>query len=150
MDSDISVDTGKDCFHIRNGDVALLVTSSDNMQIRFGEISKRYNEKQCAPILVKTNQMQDRLTTQTLICDAKYNVNSVPVYQLRKEDPASSDVAVAWDVEKPDGTKKTLILWNRETYRGDKLYTCHGHSVYGKAIVLSWTRNGCHVIRLKT
>ena len=96
------------------------------------------------------NQMQDRLTTQTMICDAKYKVNSVPVYQLRKEDPVSSDVAAAWDVEKPDGTKKTLILWNRETYRGDKLYICHGRSVYGKTIVLSWTEDGCRVIRLKT
>ena len=43
-----------------------------------------------------------------------------------------------------------LILWNRETYRGDKLYICHGRSVYGKAIVLSWTEDGCRVIRLKT
>lgn len=150
LDSNVCVEPGKEHYLIHNEDVSLSITPSENLQFRFGVISKRYNEKQYAPILVKVNQMQDRLTTQTMICDAKYKVNSVPVYQLRKEDPVSSDVAAAWDVEKPDGTKKTLILWNRETYRGDKLYICHGRSVYGKAIVLSWTEDGCRVIRLKT
>lgn len=150
LDSEVSVDPGSDRFLIHNGDACLSLTPSGNLQLRFGIISKRYNEKQSAPILIKTNRMCDRLTTHTLISDAMYKVNPVPVYQLRKEDPVSSDVAVAWDVEKPDGTKKTLILWKRETYRGDKLYTCHGRSVYGKAVVLSWTRNTCNVIRLKT
>lgn len=94
--------------------------------------------------------MSDRITFHTLISDANYKVNPVPVYQMRKAEPVSSDVAVAWDVEKPDGSKKTLIVWNRETCRGDKLYTCHGRSVYGKAIVLSWKGNNCQTIRLRT
>ena len=150
LDSDVSVASEADHFLLQNGDAALVIMPPDAIDVRSGVISKRYNEKQSAPILVKTSQMQDRLTTQTLICDAAYQVNSVPVYQLRKEEPVSSDVAMAWDVVKPDGTMKTLILWNRETYRGDKLYSCHGRSVYGKAVVLSWNPDGCNVFRLKT
>ena len=50
---------------------------------------------------------------------------------------------------KPDGTKYTLILWNRETCRGDKLFSCHGVSVYGKAVVLAWEGDQCRTIRLK-
>lgn len=150
LDPDVAVDCGNESYTVTNGDVALKVTHSGDMQFRFGVISKRYNEKQYSPVLIKTHQMKDRLTDQTLIYDANFKVNPVPVYQMRKEDPVSSDVAVAWDVEKPDGSKKTLIVWNRETCRGDKLYTCHGRSVYGKAIILSWNTSGCRVIRLKT
>jgi hypothetical protein len=50
---------------------------------------------------------------------------------------------------KSDGKKYTLILWNRETYKGDKLYSCHGVSVYGKAVVLAWEDGKCRIIRLK-
>lgn len=141
---------GSDCFQVTNDDASLKITHAGDMQLRCGIISKRYNEKQNAPILVKTHLMNDRLTDHTLIYDADYKVNPVPVYQMRKAEPVSSDVAVAWDVEKPDGSKKTLIIWNRETCRGDKLYTCHGRSVYGKAIVLSWKGNNCRTIRLRT
>ena len=146
----ISVDCNEEYFLVHNGDTSLRVTPADNMEFRFGIVSKRYNEKEYAPILVKVHQMKDRITFQTLICDADYKVNPVPVYQMRKADPVSDDVAVAWDVEKPDGSKKTLIVWNRETCRGDKLYSCHGRSVYGKAIVLSWKDDTAQVIRLRT
>ena len=146
----IGVDCAVDHFRITNGDVSLNVTHDRDMQLRFGIVSKRYNEKKYAPILVKTHGMKDRFTDYTLIYDANYKVNPVPVYQMRKADPVSSDVAAAWDVEKPDGSKKTLIVWNRETCRGDKLYSCHGRSVYGKAIVLSWKDYTAQVIRLRT
>ena len=150
LDPVVSVDCRNEDFLIHNGDTALRVIPAENMELGAGIISKRYNEKEYAPILVKLHQMQDRITFHTLISDANYKVNPVPVYQMRKAEPVSSDVAVAWDVEKPDGSKKTLIVWNRETCRGDKLYTCHGRSVYSKAIVLSWKGNSCQTIRLRT
>ena len=150
LEPEISVDCRSEDFVIHNGDTSLRVMPVENMEFRFGIISKRYNEKEYAPILVNVHQMKDRKTFQTLIADVNYKVNPVPVYQMRKAEQVSSDVAVAWDVEKPDGSKKTLIVWNRETCRGDKLYTCHGRSVYGKAIVLSWKGNNCRTIRLRT
>lgn len=150
LDSSVSVTMNGDRCILCNGDASLLLTPAQHIRCRSGVISKKYNEKEDAPILVRTEQMRDRLTMCTLIADASCTVNSVPVYQMRKAEPVSADVAFAWDVLKPDGTKRTLILWNRETYRGDKLYTCHGRSVYGKAIVLSRDGNGCRMTRLKT
>lgn len=94
-------------------------------------------------------QMHDRMTTYTMIADVDYQVNSVPVYQIRRDDPVPQETAAAWDVVKPDGKKYTRILWNRETCKGDKLYTCHGVSVYGKAVVLEWEGERCRTIRLR-
>ena len=93
--------------------------------------------------------MRERMTTFTVIADADDQVNSVPVYQMRRAEPVPAEIAAAWDVVKPDGTKYTLILWNRETCRGDKLFSCHGVSVYGKAVVLAWEGERCRTIRLK-
>lgn len=150
LDSAVTVEAGDGNLLLHNGDASLLFTPVEHIRCHTGVISKKYNEKEDAPILVRTEQIRDRLTTHTLIADASLKVNSVPVYQMRKSEPVSPDTAFGWDVLKPDGTKRTLILWNRETFRGDKLYTCHGICVYGKAIVLSWDGDGCRLTRLKT
>lgn len=146
----IAVYPGDERFLLRNEDVSLALYTRDRMEFRFGVISERYNEKRYAPILVKDCRMEDRLTASVVLADPSDTVKPVPVYQLRREAPVSDDVACAWDIEKTNGTKWTVILWNRETCRGDKLYTCHGRSVYGKAVVLAWNGDDCRVIRLKT
>ena len=149
LHGDISVSREADYVKATYGDTALHIFSSDRMDIKSGIVSEKYNEKHDAPVLIRTEQMHDRMTTFTIIVDADYKVNTVPVYQMRKADPVGQEVAAAWDVEKPDGKQYTLILWNRETCRGDKLYTCHGVSVYGKAVVLDWENEKCRTIRLK-
>lgn len=149
LHGDCVVDNHGSYMTISHGDAALNISSSETTEFRFGIVSEKYNEKRYAPILVKKEQMRDRMTTYTVIADAAYQVNPVPVYQMRREEPVSQEVAAAWDVIKPDGKKYTLILWNRETCRGDKLYTCNGVSVYGKAIVLDWKGDNCRAIRLR-
>lgn len=133
---------------VLNG-AALNFVTPKRMELRFGIVSEKYNEKHYAPILVRVDQMRERMTTYTMITDGDYEVKPVPVYQMRRTEPVAAEVAAAWDVVKPDGKKYTLILWNRETCKGDKLYTCHGVSVYGKAVVLDWDGNECRTIRLK-
>ena len=134
---------------IQNGDAQLKIFPAEEMLLRFGVASDKYNEKHTIPILVRENQMQDRFTGFTLFVDGEYEVAPVPVYQMRRAEPVAPEVAAAWDVVKPDGKKYTLILWNRETCKGDKLYTCHGVSVYGKAVILDWDGDECSIIRLK-
>lgn len=134
---------------LRNGDAALNLFCGKELELRSGIVSDKYNEKHLAPILVRADQMQDRLLTFTVIADADYQVNIVPVYQMRRAEPVPAEAAVAWDVVKPDGTKYTIILWNSETCRGDKLFSCHDVSVYGKAVVLRWDGDQCKTIRLK-
>lgn len=150
LDSAVSVkQTGNDLL-LFSGDAALRVHTSHPLLCRSGVVSKKYNEKEDAPILLTKQHMCDRLTTFAIFTDAAFQVKSVPVYQMRNPEPVSDGIASAWDVLKPDGTKRTLIVWNRETYRGDKLYTCHGRSVYGKALVLTWEGDSCRMTRLKT
>lgn len=149
LHGDISVHCKDGYMTACHGDVALNISAPESMEFRFGIVSEKYNEKHWAPILVRVDQMRDRMTTFTMIADAEYQVSSVPVYQMRKAEPVPREIAAAWDVVKPDGKKYTLILWNRETCRGDKLYICHDISVYGKAVVLAWEDGKCRTIRLR-
>lgn len=149
LHGDTVVHCHDDYITVCRDDVSLNFSAPEGMEFRFGIVSEKYNQKHYAPILIRVDQMCDRMTTYTMIADAEYKVSSVPVYQMRRTDPVPSEIAAAWDVVKPDGKKYTLILWNRETYRGDKLYTCHDVSVYGKAAVLVWEDDKCRTIRLR-
>lgn len=149
LDANVITERHDDFTVLRNGAAALNLYAGDAPTQRSGIVSERYNEKHLAPVLVRTEQMRDRMTTFTVFADADYQVSTVPVYQMRRAEPVSAETAAAWDVVKPDGTKYTLILWNRETCRGDKLFSCHGVSIYGKAVVLAWEGDRCRTIRLK-
>ncbi len=149
LHGDVSLQREAGFITMRHDNAALKISAPESMTIRYGIVSEKYNEKHDAPILVRADQMCGRMTTYTLIVDADDEVSSVPVYQMRRAEPVPPEVAAAWDVVKPDGKKYTLILWNRETCRGDKLYTCHGISVYGKAVVLAWDKGTCRTIRLR-
>jgi len=149
MHGDTFVHISDDRITVSQDNISLNIYTPKGMEFRFGILSEKYNQKHYAPILVRLEQMCDRMTTYTMIADADYKVSSVPVYQMRRADPVPQEIAAAWDVVKPDGKMYTLILWNRETYKGDKLYTCHDVSVYGKAIVLVWEDGKCRTIRLR-
>jgi hypothetical protein len=138
-----------ECLLLRNDDVQMKVFPADDLTLRFGIASDRYNEKHTIPILIQEHQMMDRFTNVTIFADGTFDIVPVPVFQMRRTEPVSPETAAAWDVVKSDGKKYTLILWNRETCKGDKLYTCHGVSVYGKAVVLDWDGDECCPIRLK-
>ena len=149
LHADVDVKLEQGSALLRNGSAALRLCTGGELILRKGIVSDKYNEKHPAPILIQERKMRERVTTFTVIADAEYQVNSVPVYQMRRAAPVPAETAAAWDVVKPDGTKYTLILWSRETCRGDKLFSCHGVSVYGKAVVLCWEGDKCRTIRLK-
>ena len=149
LHADVEVRLEQGSALLRNGSAALRLCTDGELILRKGIVSDKYNEKHSAPILIQERKMCEHMTTFTVIADADYQVNAVPVYQMRRADPVPAETAAAWDVVKPDGTKYTLILWSRETCRGDKLFSCHGVSVYGKAVVLCWEGDKCRTIRLK-
>jgi hypothetical protein len=149
LDNEVQVNAQNHRIYLQNDGVNLCLYSLEKVQISSGVISKKYNEKLTAPVLTKSVEMSDRITTQVLIADASYKVKIVPVYQLRRQDPLPFDVAGAWNVEKPDGTTYTVIVVNREICRGDKLFSCNGKTFYGKALVMKQGES-CSVIRLRT
>ena len=76
-------------------------------------------------------------------------VKPADVYQVGKEAKVPKEFVTAWDIVAAGQRKWTLLIWNRETFRGGKMYLCHGVPVYGKAVALKWEDTGVKRIRLK-
>ena len=151
IDSNVQLEETIRGWTLKNGNTVLEVYSDDGV---FGAqesfISKKYNELESAPVLTKTSVMKDRMTNCTVFAGKDISVKRASVFQVGKDIEVSQDMITAWDIELSDDKKYTVIIWNRETYRGGKMYLCHGIPVYGKAVVLRWKGNACQRIRLKT
>lgn len=132
----------------RKGAALALYTTEPFVQ-RVGVVSRHYNEKDEAPVLVKTVAMQDHLASALLITAADIAVNPVPVFQSGKIEPLPKQRAQAWQFTLSDGTDWTFIFFHEETCRGNKVFTCQGVPIYGKVIALRKAGETWQRIRVK-
>jgi hypothetical protein len=151
LDNEVIVSEKEGIVTLKNDNAVLNVYSDDQLNITEGIISKKYNELVKAPLLTKSCDMVNRKTNCTLFVGEGIKANKTRVYQVGKNVEVPDEFITAWDIEVDGQLKWTLLVWNRETYRGGKMYICHGIPVYGKAAVLYWENESkCKRIRLKT
>lgn len=134
---------------LKNGDVRLNVFSQEPLKTERGIISKRYNEKTEAYVLVKECEMEDRMTFSVIFAAEGTEAEPAEVFQFGRKEPVSGQTVTAWDIRGAKGQKQTILVWNRETFRGGKMYTCHGVPVYGKTVILKEIKGEYIRIRLK-
>lgn len=150
LDNEVRVSEEYGVWKLENEGVILKVYSEKSLYIENGVISKKYNELDETSILVKANIMENRMTDCTLFAAETMEVKPAKVYQVGKEVEMPKEFVTAWDIYVAGQRKWTLLIWNRETFRGGKMYLCHGVPVYGKAVALKWEGTGVKRIRLKT
>lgn len=134
---------------LKNGDVSLNVFSQEPLKLDRGIISKRYNEKTEALVLVKECTMEDRLTFSVVFAAEGIEAEPTGVFQFGSEAAVSGQTVTAWDIYGAEGQKRTILVWNRETFQGGKMYICHKIPVYGKAVILKEDKGEYTRIRLK-
>lgn len=150
LDNEVKVSEEYGVWNLEKEGVILKVYSENSLYIENGVISKRYNELDETSILIKTSMMENRMTDCTLLAAENIEVKPAEVYQAGKETNVAKEFVTAWDIEVLGQRKWTLLIWNRETFRGGKMYLCHGVPIYGKAVALKWEDTGVKRIRLKT
>ena len=149
LDNDVRVSEESGVWKLENEGVILKIYSEKSLYMEKGIISKKYNELDATSILIKANSMENRMTDCTLFAAETMEVKQADVYQAGKETKVSKEFVTAWDIVAAGQRKWTLLIWNRETFRGGKMYLCHGVPVYGKAVALKWEDTGVKRIRLK-
>ena len=149
MDNEVKVIEEEQGFKLESGGVVLNLYTNGKPCLEDGMISKKYNELEIAPVLIKTSKMTDRMTDCTLFVADNITVEKAKVYQVGKDEEKPDEFVTAWDVLIAGKRKWTFIIFNRETIRGGKMYLCHDVPVYGKAIALCWEETGVRRIRLK-
>ena len=68
-------------------------------------------------------------------------MGGVPVYQYGSPEPVSGSEVVSRTFTLSSGESWIFLIWNRETFKGGKMYLCNGIPIYGKAAVIH-CRNG--------
>ena len=149
LDDEVKVERKENGVCLRHGKEELFMYSKEEVIEKKTNISKKYNELLEADVLEKRVEFVDQFVSDTVFADARYKVKTVDVYQYGKDEPVSNDIVRAWDVETEEGLQWTIIIWNRETYRGGKMYYCHEVPIYGKAIAIRWQGNDYQRIRIK-
>ncbi len=150
LDSQVRAEKTEEGVCLKSGEVCLKAVSPESFKIERGLMSRRYNEKSEALVLVKECEMEDRLVFSTLFLAEGMRAEPVQVFVSGCEIPVSSQRVTGWDICTAKGEKWTLLIWNRETFRGGKMYLCHGIPVYGKAAALKKAGGKYVRIRLKS
>ena len=149
LDDMVTIQKAENGIFLKNGDATLCVYSDKEFLQTEGVISKKYNELLNAPLLIKEDTFTNRSTSNILLAGEEFSVKKAEVFQVGKTEAVSQDFVTAWDIELEGKLQWTLLIWNRETYRGGKMYLCHDIPVYGKAIAMRWDDDKCQRIRLK-
>ena len=149
LDDAVKVERDNECIHLKNGDITLNVYSDENIDVKNGIISKKYNELLDAVLLEKNATFKDRYISNVVFADEKFRIKPIDIYQYGKDVPATKEVVQAWDIETEDGLQWSIVIWNSETYRGGKMYYCHDVPIYGKAVAIRWKGENYQRIRIK-
>ncbi len=150
LDSRVRAEKTGEGMRLTSGEVCLNAVSPEPFKTEECLISRRYNEKSETLVLVKECEMEDRLTFSALFLAEGMRAEPAQVFVSGCGEPVSGQRVTGWDICTEKGERWTLLVWNRETCRGGKMYLCHGVPVYGKAVVLKEAEGKYTRIRLKS
>ncbi len=150
LDTRVRAERTKEGMRLKSKDACLQAVSPEPFQIERTVVSGRYNEKSETLMLVKECVMEDRLTFSTIFLAEGIRAEPAQVFAYGSKKPVSSQIVTGWDICAKQGEKWTLLVWNRETFQGGKMYLCHGAPVYGKAMALKEEKGRYTRIRLKS
>lgn len=149
---DVSVNKAEEeglCLEMSSADVRLKIYGEEALKMELCVVSPRYNELEESICLIKERTFENQLSDMTIIADGNISVQKVPVFQYGREEPVSEDVVFAREFTFTSGESVVFLIWNHETFRGGKVYTCQDVPVYGKAAAIRKKGNTVNILRLK-
>lgn len=102
-------------------------------QLESCKVSLEYNRLSDSMCLVKEGSFSDSFVSSSAFCGAGVQVSAPEVYQFGAGEPVSDGRVTAKTFHLSEEEYWTFLVWNRETFRGGKMYECSGVPVYGKA-----------------
>ena len=144
-----SIEPASSCFRLANQGTELTIWGSGPFVEIPSVVSERYNSLENSSCLVKETGFRDRMTNWTCLAGEGVRMEKEQVYQTGSHIPADEDQVTAIRYEMPDGGMWILLSWNRETFRGAKLYECQGIPFYGKAAAIHVNNGQTALYRLR-
>lgn len=147
--AEVKADPAPEGWLLHREDTALKLYAAHPFAAQTGILSACYNQKQSGTVLVGEVSMKDRWTSSTLFVRPDWKAEPAAVYQAGNEQPMDAATVSAWKIQAGGAKIWTLLVWNREIFRGVKVFDCQGQPVYGKAVALCTQDGICRTLRLK-
>lgn len=136
-------------FLLENEGERLNIWGSEAFSIIPSLMSERYNELYENHCIVKETAFTDRLTDWTCLAGNGVMAGREPVCQTGGDTPADDNMVMAMRFEMEDGDEWILLIWNRETFKGGKMYVCRDVSIYARAAAVHIHKGHADLYRLR-
>ena len=123
-------------WELKNGNVKLNLWGSNIFQSYPCLISSRYNQLSNSRCLVKESGFTNGHTDWTCVGGSGVSLKDAVVFQTGNSLPADQAIVTAKEFILSEQESWILLIWNRETCRGSKLYNCQDTQIYGKAVAI--------------
>ncbi|MGL5379488.1 heparinase II/III family protein [Clostridium sp.] len=155
LDSDVKVKENSEYLSLENENSKLRLYNYniDEIEIKNSYISKNYNEiNNSKRIETKTN-FKDLIRNYDIIIGENTNEDIVikdsGINQFNSLDKVNKDKVIVKTINIGENESYTIIIFNEETYKGAKIYSCEETAVYGKVVVIHKKEGNQKVIRLR-
>lgn len=145
----VQAEPAQNGYLLQQGAARLKLWRTETLEARRSVFSPQYNEMQDSTVLVGATRMRNRWTQATLFAPASCKVRPVAVCQAGNAQPLPQETVSAWEVWTENSGVWKLFVWNRENFRGAKVFTCEDKLIYGKALVLCEQGGRVRTVRLK-
>ena len=125
----------------------------DKKVLKNSIISKNYNEVNNSKRIETYIDFEDNLINYDIIIGNNskgIEISKPSIIQYNSNEEMLENIAVTKEFKLSEDESYIVIIFNRETYKGGKVYFYNDVAIYGKVTVIHKIKNKHTVIRLKT
>lgn len=123
-------------WELKNGNEKMNLWGSNMFRSHQCFVSSRYNQLSDSRCLVKESDFINRHTDWTCLGGSGVLLKNAAVHQTGNPLPADYETVTAKEFILSEQESWILLIWNRETCRGGKLYKCRDTQIYAKAAAI--------------
>lgn len=149
LDSDVEIKKENKYIELINKSDALRLYSEDKFEVKNGYISKNYNEINNNKKLVKENEFINKNLSYDIILKDSIKIEDIEIKQFNNENKIKDERIISKKFILSKEESYIIIVFNKETYKGGKVYYCDNIPFYGKVVIIHKKGNNNKVVRLK-
>lgn len=155
LDSSVKIKENDEYLLLQNNDSKLrLYNYNVNLiEVTNSYISKNYNEINNSKRIETNANFKDFIRNYDIIIgENTYDdivIKDSEIKQFNSLNIIDKDKVIVKTINIGENESYTIIIFNEETYKGAKIYSCEGTAVYGKVVVIHKKEENKNVIRLR-
>ncbi|AIY82262.1 MAG: heparinase II/III family protein [Clostridium baratii] len=149
LDNNVKVSLNYNGLDMKNGNNNLKIISEEKFKLTNGLLSKCYNKVNNNNKIVKSLKFNNKSTNYDIIIGDNIEVKEANIKQFNGLDYVDKEVAFSKEFIISKYESYIVIIFNKETYKGGKMYYYKDVPFYGKVIIIHKKGKDYSKIRLK-